>query len=140
MADFESALTEVRPAFGVSSESLQACRMFGIIDYGAHFTHVTNTLRGLVNQCKTSDRTPLLSCMLEGPPGSGKTALAATLALESDFFFVRMISPNDLVGYSEASKCQVRQEGGSFVLAVFSFVLHDSGFLSPLVFYVSLNL
>jgi vesicle-fusing ATPase len=36
--------------------------------------------------------------------GCGKTAVAAKLALESDFPFVKMISPEQFVGYSEAGK------------------------------------
>mmetsp|Transcript_20353 Transcript_20353/g.19331 ORF Transcript_20353/g.19331 Transcript_20353/m.19331 type:complete len:140 (+) Transcript_20353:465-884(+) len=42
--------------------------------------------------------------MLEGVSGSGKTALAAHLALNSEFPFVKMISPESFVGYSEAGK------------------------------------
>merc|ERR1719263_2214648 len=41
---------------------------------------------------------------MEGVPGAGKTALAATLALNSNFPFVKMISPNSLVGTSESGK------------------------------------
>ena len=39
-----------------------------------------------------------------GPPGSGKTALAASLALKSGFPFMKLVSPNGLVGQSEAQK------------------------------------
>jgi vesicle-fusing ATPase len=35
----------------------------------------------------------LLTVLIEGVNGSGKTALAAKLAMESDFLFVKMISP-----------------------------------------------
>ena len=41
-----------------------------------------------------------------GPPGSGKTALAARLAMESEFPFVKVCSPEDMVGFSEFAKCQ----------------------------------
>ena len=44
---------------------------------------------------------------LLGPPNSGKTALAATLALRSDFPFVKLCSPEDMVGYTETAKCQM---------------------------------
>jgi len=38
-------------------------------------------------------------------PNTGKSALAARLAKQSDFPFVRLISPESLVGYTELAKC-----------------------------------
>jgi vesicle-fusing ATPase len=45
-----------------------------------------------------------VSLLLHGPPASGKTALAATIAMASEFPFVKLISPESMVGYSELSK------------------------------------
>lgn len=45
-------------------------------------------------------------CIL-GPPNSGKTALAGKLALMSEFPFVKLCSPEDMVGYTETAKCQL---------------------------------
>jgi len=42
--------------------------------------------------------------LLEGKNGCGKTALAAKFAIESGFPFVKMISPENFVGYSEQAK------------------------------------
>lgn len=56
------------------------------------------------SQVRGSERTPLLSCLLEGPPGTGKTALAATIGIDSQFPFVKLISAETMVGYSEQSK------------------------------------
>ncbi|RZF45096.1 hypothetical protein LSTR_LSTR011115 [Laodelphax striatellus] len=39
------------------------------------------------------------------PPNSGKTALAAQMAKNSDFPFVKVCSPEEMVGFNEASKC-----------------------------------
>jgi len=39
-----------------------------------------------------------------GPAGSGKTALAATMALGSDYPFIKLISPESMVGFSESGK------------------------------------
>lgn len=47
----------------------------------------------------------LVSVLLEGPPNAGKTALAAQLAKLSDFPFVKVCSPDEMVGYSESAKC-----------------------------------
>jgi len=45
-----------------------------------------------------------LSILLEGQNGCGKTALAVKLALESNYPFVKLISPENFVGYHELSK------------------------------------
>ena len=42
--------------------------------------------------------------MLEGPPGAGKTAMAATVGLASGFPFVKVISADNMVGFSETAK------------------------------------
>ena len=55
---------------------------------------------------RNSDKTPILSVLLRGPPSSGKTAIAAKIAVESQYPFVRMISADEMIGYSDASKCQ----------------------------------
>jgi vesicle-fusing ATPase len=41
---------------------------------------------------------------LYGPPGSGKTALAAWIAQKSGYPFIKSISPDNMVGYSESQK------------------------------------
>lgn len=44
--------------------------------------------------------------MLEGKNGCGKTALAASLAYESKFPFVKLITPESFVGFSDFAKIQ----------------------------------
>ncbi|KDD72212.1 hypothetical protein H632_c3690p0, partial [Helicosporidium sp. ATCC 50920] len=48
----------------------------------------------------------LLTACLHGPRGTGKTALAADVALRSRFPFVKLLGPDSLVGLSEQGKCQ----------------------------------
>ena len=43
---------------------------------------------------------------MPGPPGSGKTALAAKIAKNSDFPFLKICTPENMVGYHETAKCQ----------------------------------
>merc|ERR1711997_340413 len=47
------------------------------------------------------------SIMLEGAPNAGKTALAAQLALNSGFPFVKICTPDDMVGFTESAKCMM---------------------------------
>jgi vesicle-fusing ATPase len=48
----------------------------------------------------------LFSVLLHGPPGSGKTALAAKIAIDSEYPFIKLISPEDMVGFNEMAKVQ----------------------------------
>lgn len=102
--DFEYALEEVKPAFGQHTDDFADRVRYGITEYSAEFTRTLQTCRDLVEQVKTSENTRTLSVLLEGPRGSGKTALASFLATESDYPFVRMIAPENYVGYGEAAK------------------------------------
>jgi vesicle-fusing ATPase len=57
-----------------------------------------------VEQVRTSTRTPLVSVLLHGAPGAGKTALAASIAQASEFPFIKLISPDTMVGFGESQK------------------------------------
>jgi vesicle-fusing ATPase len=102
--DFMRALSEVKPNFGVSEDDLEMCISNGVISYGQSFDKLYDAVKLFVQQVKNSDRTPLVSVLLEGPTGSGKTALSAKLAMESDFPYVKLLSPEALVGYNEMGK------------------------------------
>ena len=105
-ADFERALEEVTPAFGASTDTFERCRLNGIISPGSKFEKLHHTCRSLVEQVRVSEKTPMLTCLLEGGGGSGKTALAATLAIGSEFPFTKLVSAETMVGQSEMAKCQ----------------------------------
>lgn len=55
---------------------------------------------------RCSAGTPLLSVLLSGPAGCGKTALAAHLAQSSEYPFVRRVSAENLVGRSEFARVE----------------------------------
>ncbi|RRT50218.1 hypothetical protein B296_00051891 [Ensete ventricosum] len=89
-----------------------ACRLNGIVDCGKRHMHIHERAMLLVEQVKVSQGSPLVTCLLEGPSGSGKTATAATIGIESDFPFVKIVSSH--FGWSECLGC-------SFVLMVDTF-------------------
>lgn len=107
MEDFNAALGEVKSAFGASVDTLERCRLNGIIPYGEKLTHLQTTCRALVEQVRVSERTPLLTCLMEGVSGVGKTALAASIALESGFPFIKFVSSETMVGMHEGQKTAV---------------------------------
>ncbi|KAF9464799.1 P-loop containing nucleoside triphosphate hydrolase protein [Collybia nuda] len=102
--DFMNALEEVHPAFGVSEEELQQVIQNGIIHFDTVVDEILRSGQLLVEQVKSSTRTPLVSVLLHGPPGAGKTALGASIAQASQFPFIKLISPDSMVGFSESQK------------------------------------
>lgn len=102
--DFEHAFDDVHPAFGVSEEQLQGCLLHGIINFSPFIHEILDEGSLVVQQVQESESTPMASVLLHGPPGSGKTALAAKIALDSNYPFIKLCSPNDMVGFNEAMK------------------------------------
>ncbi|KAI9537365.1 hypothetical protein NQZ68_025221 [Dissostichus eleginoides] len=106
-SDFLGSLNnDIKPAFGTNQEDYASYIMNGIIRWGDPVSAVLEDGELLVQQTKNSERTPLVSVLLEGPPNSGKTALAAKIAEESQFPFIKICSPDTMIGHSEIAKCQ----------------------------------
>jgi vesicle-fusing ATPase len=99
--DFMVALTEVRPAYGVSEAELMEAIRLGIIPYAPHINTTIQQMSRVVGMVKEDPNKFSTSVLFHGPMGSGKTALAAHIALQSGFPFVKMVSPSDLVGYRD---------------------------------------
>lgn len=53
---------------------------------------------------KNSPNTQLLSVLLTGDQGCGKTAFASQLAIESEYLYIKMISPEMFVGQHDMQK------------------------------------
>ena len=102
--DFLNALQEVTPAFGVSEEDLKTCIEGGVFKFSNSVEDILKNGASYVRQVRESDKSRLVSLLVHGPPGSGKTALAAAIALKSEFPFIRMISPEEIAGMSESAK------------------------------------
>ncbi|KAJ6058607.1 uncharacterized protein N7446_008190 [Penicillium canescens] len=103
-ADFLQSLDEVKPAFGVSEEELSSRIQYGIMHYSQTINEILREGELFVKQVGQAESTPLFSVLLHGPTSSGKTALAARIAINSGFPFIKLISPEDMVGFSEPAK------------------------------------
>ena len=125
--DFIRALDEVHPAFGVSEQELAQCVPNGIIKHDPRIEEILTNGTLYVGQVKNSTRTPLVSVLLHGPPGSGKTALAATIAISSEAPFIKLISPESMVGFTEQAKMnQINKVFNDAYKSPFSVVVIDS--------------
>ena len=103
-SDFMNALNEVTPAFGINEEDLKMCMEGGILRYSDRVNSIIKNGERYVRQVRESEKSRLVSLLIHGPSGSGKTALSASIALKSEFPFIRMISPGELSGMSENAK------------------------------------
>merc|ERR1712241_45473 len=103
---------DVKPAFGASEEVLNRFLGRGIVIWGQPVQDVLDDGQLLLQQAAdmSSGSSGLVSILVEGAPNAGKTALAAQLAKMSGFPFVKICSPEDMVGFTESAKCmQIRK-------------------------------
>ncbi|GAA6074495.1 N-ethylmaleimide-sensitive factor b, partial [Tachysurus ichikawai] len=106
-SDFLASLNnDIKPAFGTNQEDYTSYILNGIVKWSNAVSDILGDGELLVQQTKNSERTPLVTVLLEGPPHSGKTALAAKIAEESQFPFIKICSPDKMIGHSEIAKCQ----------------------------------
>lgn len=105
MSDFERAIDQIQPALGANTDELSRY-IHGMIDYGPRYHNLLRVGQSFINQVEQNERTEILSVLLSGPAGSGKTALAAMLATGSNYPFIKLLSPQAFVGKHELEKCQ----------------------------------
>lgn len=104
MEDFKYSLDEIKPQFGLDYSGFENRLSSGFYSYNQTFKDMYEDCKALVENLKESETTSLMSVLVSGDKGCGKTAFAVKIALESGFPFVKMISAEDFVGYSEIGK------------------------------------
>eukprot|EP00672_Neobodo_designis_P019068 CAMPEP_0174828162 /NCGR_PEP_ID=MMETSP1114-20130205/1169_1 /TAXON_ID=312471 /ORGANISM="Neobodo designis, Strain CCAP 1951/1" /LENGTH=729 /DNA_ID=CAMNT_0016061873 /DNA_START=36 /DNA_END=2225 /DNA_ORIENTATION=- len=110
MGDFLKALDESKPALGRSEDECESVLHNGVIDYGRDWEGTWHRAREYVRTLEASPRMQSLSVLISGAPGAGKSAVAAHMAMTSDFPFVKFVSANTMVGYGEAQKANIMRK------------------------------
>ncbi|TRY52814.1 N-ethylmaleimide-sensitive factor (NSF1)-like AAA Atpase [Cryptosporidium tyzzeri] len=105
-SDFELALEEVQPAFGTDEDELQSLVPRGIIKLGSESQRNLELLNRLSEQIKADENLSTLAVLLYGDKGTGKSALAAHIAITGGFPFTKLQSPLQFVGMSESARSQ----------------------------------
>lgn len=106
--DFMKAVEEVTPAFGQAKEECANLRRGGIIDYGDSWEVVKSRCKRYTDQLNAAGkRIDSLAVLIDGAPGSGKSAVSAYLAEIADFPYVKVVSAEDMVGYGEMQRVNI---------------------------------
>uniref|UniRef100_A0A914CQU3 Vesicle-fusing ATPase n=1 Tax=Acrobeloides nanus TaxID=290746 RepID=A0A914CQU3_9BILA len=104
--DFDYALeNDVKPAFGLAEEQMDRLLSGGLICWGSHVTEILEKGDLFARETVNPDCRGFVRVLLAGARNTGKTFLAAKIAKNSDFPFIKVCSPEDMVGYSENAKC-----------------------------------
>ena len=77
----------------------------GIIEWDPMIGEIIDRGVRAAQQTGRGQRTQLVSLLLHGIPGSGKTALAAEIARQSGIPFVKVVTPVKMIGYGDNDKC-----------------------------------
>ena len=101
---FLKAIDNYTPKFGVSTDNLDYYLQNGIVNYSDEFTEMSKHLCEFVDNFRTNNKKILSSIGIFGCSGSGKTAFSTWLAKYTNFPYVKIISNNDIAGYSESAK------------------------------------
>lgn len=102
--DFMRAMEEVHAAYGVDEDEFSSCGQENVLLYSEEVRNLVEQASLVIRQASVSTRTTLSGILLHGANGSGKTALCAKLATESNYPFVKLLSTHTLVGLSEPAK------------------------------------
>jgi len=107
-ADFLHAIeNDITPSFGADADESYHYISKGIIQYGNPITKIIEDGQLLIKQTKMGEMVSPVTVLLHGREGTGKTALAAHFAYKmSDIPFIKVVSAENMIGYSESAKCQ----------------------------------
>jgi vesicle-fusing ATPase len=102
-ADWDRSFEELKPAFGTEDDLFDTAPD-AVIPWDMNVEMMLETGKLIAQQASESERTPLVSLMLSGPPGSGKTSMAGKIATDAGFPFIRLITPEKMVGLTISHK------------------------------------
>lgn len=104
MQDFSRALEDVTPAFGASGDELASVAQYGIIEFSKGIRSILNDGQAHASFIQSDPKQKLLSVLLYGPRGAGKTSLAVEIARNANFPFIKLISADDMLEMGEQAK------------------------------------
>jgi vesicle-fusing ATPase len=103
LQDFDRSLKDIQPAFGAQSDDIGLLD-HPILEFAPAVSDVCGTLRLLTQQVRESSTTSVISVLIDGAVGAGKSSLAGFCAKTSGFPFVRLVAADKFIGMTELGK------------------------------------
>ena len=106
MKHLQLAIKMNPPSYGINEHSLLNYIPVHYISYSQHLMNLTQDIHENILKLISSKHLQILSICLDGIHGTGKTSLAAQIALQTTSIpYIKIISPDQFVGQSESQKC-----------------------------------
>uniref|UniRef100_A0A7E4V7Z1 Vesicle-fusing ATPase n=1 Tax=Panagrellus redivivus TaxID=6233 RepID=A0A7E4V7Z1_PANRE len=108
MEDFDYALeNDIKPAFGTADDVLASFLRGGLVNWGPDVGDILKIGQSLAMETSDPQSRGFVKALFTGARNTGKTFLAAKIAKDTEFPFVKVCTPENMVGFSETAKCQV---------------------------------
>lgn len=95
-ADFDHAMEDVKPAYGVSDDEFEKVIRMGILEHSDAIRRIIREGLDHVRSVSESKVITTMPLLFHGPSESGKTALAAHIGQLSQFPYVKLVGPPNL--------------------------------------------
>ena len=79
----------------------------GIVEWGKEVRRILQDGEDLSVTVKKGNKTPMVTALIEGAVGAGKSALAAQITLKAQFPCVRLINPSTLIHHGEGKEFEL---------------------------------
>jgi vesicle-fusing ATPase len=103
--DFDNAIKEIKPKFGLDVSVKDHVSKYGIIMYSKPFTNFYDQMQNDIRSFMSSINNQMI-CFISGKNGSGRTSLALDMALKTNYPFIKYINGRSIIGMSESQKSQ----------------------------------
>lgn len=106
MEDFEIALNEVKPQFGVDDASIEGALMGGFTKFSQPFQNLLGDVQSAMSYLTEATHTQMQTVCIFGAKGTGKTAFSSYLAQNSGYPFIKVLNTEGFIGLNHFEKCK----------------------------------
>jgi vesicle-fusing ATPase len=108
MLDLLRALKESKPHFGAASQQWATHQRMGFVAFRPEVPALVQSLLDILEQARQGGKLPLVTVLVQGPPGAGKSAVLAHLgSLANGFTFRRHLTGQELASLGEEAACDM---------------------------------